>query len=362
MPFNNALRFKNLFGPSESFNQAVQPLPMRQSVPIEEEPDNRGLEQLYGMMENMPQRGRVGTRGKIGSFLMALGGRSPEDIDRTVQSKYHEGMEDFNARANPLLKGAQIESTQLDKRSLADYRNRQAGSGEVRATTGQVNATTRATDIAADNLRADKALELKRALGDRPETILRRSPGIKDQLIDKRTGAVIAEYPVGTLRDDEFEALKQANRAELIGMQGAVNQAIKATPSGDSPINKPLTPSANAQAIKNRAQALIRIEPAYKDVITFDAQGGIMIDDSLPPGAREMIVNYINGGEVPSVQPTIPPPSGVPMTGGGNPVNASPIGGNPPAKIKMMRDDGTTRMVSPEHVQIAIQQGFKQVQ
>jgi len=75
-----------------------------------------------------------------------------------------------------------------------------------------------------------------------------------------------------------------------------------------------------------------------------------------------MIVNYINGGEVPSVQPTIPPPSGVPMTGGGNPVNASPIGGNPPAKIKMMRDDGTTRMVSPEHVQIAIQQGFKQVQ
>jgi len=247
----------------------------------------------------------------------------------------------------------------------------------LRAKIGAANTTSLIADRKADNDRAERALELKRHLGDRPDTILRKSPGINDQLIDKRTGKVLAEYPVGTLRTDEEEALKQAGRLEVIdaqgtnllrniAAQGAANVVTKQTPSGNV-TNQ--TPAAERRAVLNRLDKIKSAFPGIGDVITLDEHGGINIAPEVDPDTRDKIMwlLYSDNGQKPpqsligtGVPP--PPPNSIPMTGGNNTVNQTPIGGNPPAKIKMMRADGTTRMVSPEHIQIAIQQGFKQVQ
>jgi len=375
MPFNNALRFKNLFSPDETFNQAVRPTPVMRPMPDEtintemEQPNQeRGaLSRIYDMMQNVPQRGEVNTRGKIGSFLMALGGRNPQDIDRTVQSNYYNQMGDFNAQLDPLLKAGKLESDTINNQSLSDYRNAQATAAGTRAQTGAANTRSLITDREADNKRADLSLELKRHLGDRPDTILRKSPGMNDQLIDKRTGKVLAEYPVGTLRADEEEALKQANRLEVIGAQGAVNQAVKSTPSGNV-TNQ--TPAAERRAVLNRLDRIKSAFPALGNVITIDEHGSINISPEVDPDTRDKIMwlLYSDNGQAPPqslMGPTgvpSPPSNSVTMTGGNNPINASPIGGSTNNKVKMIRPDGTTRMVSPEHVQIAMQQGFKQVQ
>jgi len=375
MPFNNALRFKNLFSPDETFNQAVRPTPVMRPMPDEtintemEQPNQeRGaLSRIYDMMQNVPQRGEVNTRGKIGSFLMALGGRNPQDIDRTVQSNYYNQMGDFNAQLDPLLKAGKLESDTINNQSLSDYRNAQATAAGTRAQTGAANTRSLITDREADNKRADLSLELKRHLGDRPDTILRKSPGMNDQLIDKRTGKVLAEYPVGTLRADEEEALKQANRLEVIGAQGAVNQAVKSTPSGNV-TNQ--TPAAERRAVLNRLDRIKSAFPALGNVITIDEHGSINISPEVDPDTRDKIMwlLYSDNGQAPPqslMGPTgvpSPPSNSVTMTGGNNPINASPIGGSTSNKVKMIRPDGTTRMVSPEHVQIAMQQGFKQVQ
>jgi len=375
MPFNNALRFKNLFSPDETFNQAVRPTPVMRPMPDEtintemEQPNQeRGaLSRIYDMMQNVPQRGEVNTRGKIGSFLMALGGRNPQDIDRTVQSNYYNQMGDFNAQLDPLLKAGKLESDTINNQSLSDYRNAQATAAGTRAQTGAANTRSLITDREADNKRADLSLELKRHLGDRPDTILRKSPGMNDQLIDKRTGKVLAEYPVGTLRADEEEALKQANRLEVIGAQGAVNQAVKSTPSGNV-TNQ--TPAAERRAVLNRLDRIKSAFPALGNVITIDEHGSINISPEVDPDTRDKIMwlLYSDNGQAPPqslMGPTgvpSPPSNSIPMTGGNNPINASPIGGSTSNKVKMIRPDGTTRMVSPEHVQIAMQQGFKQVQ
>ena len=382
MPFNNALRFKNLFSPDETFNQITRPAPIMRPMPdetinteIEQPNQERGaLSRIYDMMQNVPERGEVNTRGKIGSFLMALGGRNPQDIDRTVQSNYYNRMGDFNAQLDPLLKAGKLESDIINNQSLAGYRMGQVGAANTRAATGQINAQTGQGRLGL----AEKSLELKRHLGDRPDTILRKSPGMPDQLIDKRTGRVLAEYESGTLRQDEEEALKQAGRLEIVGaqgsqtrqniaVQGAVNQAVKSTPSGNV-TNQ--TPAAERRAVLNRLDRIKSAFPALGNVITIDEHGSINISPEVDPDTRDKIMwlLYSDNGQAPPqslMGPTgvpSPPSNSVPMTGGNNPVNASPIGGSTSNKVKMIRPDGTTRMVSPEHVQIAMQQGFKQVQ
>lgn len=338
---------------SSPLPQPTKPVRIDEEIEAEVEPGPpNALDRIMSMLGRMPQRQEPGKVGKLGGILMAIGGRKTQDIDRAVNSQYYRDFDDFNRELEPLMGVAKLESADRASTAMSDYRNRQAGTGEKRADTAATVAQTNASDKKADNERADRALELKQRLGDKPNTILRRSPGMNDQLIDKRTGVVLAEYPVGTLRDDQYEALRQANRLESIDAQGdetrrniitqgAVNQQVKQTP-GATPA-RPDTPTQAAARLKNDLQMMRINRPDLVKWVDVDNDGNIAITEPAegttwlgnPKGPSQQeydeIVGLLTGKPVQKQAPVTPPPTGVPMTGGNNPVNASPIGGSPDA-------------------------------
>lgn len=362
MRMRSMLSTTNAFKPGQSFQQATQPIPYnRPQTPYEMMPDENinveveqpqdtqsgALKRIYDIMANMPQREPQGKLSKIGGAMMAFGGRSPEDIDQLTNRGYYNKLRDIGMQLDPLLKAGKLEADTVSAQAMADYRARTAGAAETRAGTGAFNAQTNAADKTADNLRADKALELKQKLADWPDSELRRSPGMPDQLIDKRTGRVIAEYAVGTLRQDQYEALKSSNRMKEIGAQAAGQAAVKATPSYSDLHPQPNANRDEAQ-VELRAATLIRENPKMADWVTKDPNTGQWViaapdppnswgfgGNGLTQDMYDKIKNYLNNGIAPGTAPApggnIPPVQPVPQgQGQGNTVNQTPIGGNNP--------------------------------
>lgn len=365
------MRMRSMFSPGQSFQQATQinqpynpPVP-RNMMPDEninveveqpQETQSGALKRIYDIMANMPQRGPQGKLSKIGGAMMAFGGRSPEDIDQITNHDYYNKLRDIGVQLDPLLKAGKLESDTITAQAMADYRNRTAGAAEQRANTGAYTAGVNADDKRADNLRADKQFELKRKLGDFPDSILRRSPGMPDQLIDKRTGKVIAEYPVGTLRVDEEEALKQGNRLQLVGAQAAGQAAVKATPSYSDLHPQPNANRDEAQ-VELRAATLIREDPTMADIVTKDPNTGQWVIEAPRAPNRwgfggngitqeqyDNLKNYLNHGIVPPgmtgvTPPATPPTPGLPPKvdvppgqGQDHTVNQTPLGGEKRAR------------------------------
>lgn len=372
---------KNLFSPSESFNNMSQPTPYKAPIQPDEninaeveQPEQGALSRIYSLLGKMPQRQEPGKLSKIGGALMAFGGRSPEQIDQVINRPYYRDMEDFNSQIDPLLKAGKLESDTLNNQSLNNYRMGNVNNASTRAATGQTNATTsqgRVAELTRHNREVESLTRMKQEHPDlRFDT---KGPTVL--IMDPRTGEIKdSGIETGGMSEEDKLSITQRNALERIGATGAVNKEIKETVPGGSPTNKPMAPTQAKQQLLNNVQQLQISNPELgKFVHTDDDTGRIVIDEpgenwlgQITGPTREQYIKIqqmLTG--VSNNMPPAPPPGSVPMTGGDHTVNQTPVGGNPPPpqpKIKMQRADGTIRMVSPEHVQIATQQGFKQVQ
>jgi hypothetical protein len=208
----------------------------------------------------------------------------------------------------------------------------------------------------------------------------------------------------------DLEEIRQDNRIVIEGVRSAAQRdaiiqraqearKTKAAPSGSDASKYPTQDRVKQQ---NEVAKIINQHPEWTNMITFDERGFPQIAiEQVPDNATYMEILRALGqapeppptppappppagyGATPApTKPMIPPtgnPGGVPMTGAGNTVNQSPLGGSAapiaptapvqaapvqrgaaPGTVLMITPDGKgTRSVPADQVEVAKRQGFK---
>lgn len=343
----NLTRMKTMFGPpARGFEQMVNADPTRQMPPgpayippeiQETEPQNQSLQRFLDMAT--PERQDPSLLSKIGASMMSFS-QSPENVDKALYAPYYRQVADYNNQTGNLLKGATIEASQLNNQGLNDYRRGQLQLGEGRLNVSQDNAeTARIRARNAETLSGQPNVRVKLGKGGQP-----------DIWYDSKSGKQLMTTPSGTMDPVAQYKMEQEGRIDIEDMrEDAAQKRTNTIVAGQNARDNPPAPQSatqQEQEIENRAARLLRINPDMAKWITKNPNTGQWDvapvegagwtgfgGNGLTKEVRDQIVNFLNTGAAPSQSPqsqNIPPANGVPMTGGNNTINQSPIGGQNP--------------------------------
>lgn len=308
--------------PNSAFQQALNistpDLDDPTQNPQESQFQNESLKRFLEMA--VPQRTEPNLISKIGGVMMSAT-RSPEDVDRAVNSRYYGKVSDYQNQVNNMLKGAQIESQQNNYRSLGDYRQGQLGVANRRAATGETNAATGQQRAATGQFSAEN-----RAKTNDERLKIANAKLVLDRENARYKGATLKAVPGGNMMwffpdgrkldsqvgsglltdaaqaDLEYEYKSrlqedaQAATVENIGQRAVAEAGVKASPSYSDlhPNAKPQTEYERTRAIRNRADSLLRAAPHYSDFIKVDGDR-VTVNPNTPEDLKTIINKYLDG-------------------------------------------------------------------
>lgn len=392
------LRMKGLFGqPSPEFQQATtvqdDPLMSMNQSPMMQPNRGRFNETMDMITNSYPQRGDVSTRGKIGSFLMALGGRTPENIDETVHSKFHNARQSWGDQVGSRLKMHEAEE-RMANNDINNYFKMLTNDRMIR---GQDMTDSRIRDGQAITSARNAATAANAAR--RNEIYREATRG--GQLVFDQSGEGYMVYKDGSkkplglsqLSEEEKMRIKHDYDMDLAEFnQRNQNFRDTNTPPLDPNRNNPtaLSPSQELAQLRMRATEFLRIYPEMDGKITVDANG-VVLDKSVPQDVRQLFEQFLKGEDI-SGKPEATPPApsgfgtnnlGIPeinISGGRQQFGASPnvqppTGGRgnnpsgrpqPPSdqvdgKVTVVNKEGKRARVSQHNLNRAIADGWQVV-
>ena len=368
-----------------------------------QQPENQSLRRFMEMA--VPERGNPNIVSKIGASMMSLG-RSPEDVDKALHSRYYGQLSDYQNQANNLLKSAQIEGQQNQYAGLNAYRQGQLDLGAGRLGVSQTNAQT-----------AQQRARNAEILAGMPNVRVKEGKnGQPDIWYDSKSGKELMREPSGSMDPVARYRMEQEGRMDVVEAQqeGAMDRArvgatTDLTIAGMPARPSSTTPSASQQSVQidNIAGDLIRQNPTWGKWLTKDtetgewtvaeANTGGWFSSGPPADVRKKIVDALKlgGAALPQAPqqtaPGLPPKVEVPPgQGQGNSVNQTPIGGNNPeysgfgpkvkippmapmpaheptqsqggGRVRLISPDGREGDADPSKVQALIAKGYRVVQ
>jgi len=364
----NIFRMRNIFGlpptgsPQEPDIITTPPIRAQQETPKIDvfggdfEPQSRASNEAYELLKNMPIREKPSVARRIGASLVNIG-MGPEATEQSLYGPYNREMLDWKMKFEPMMDIANQERyynanmRQLAQTILTDqYRQKQLElQKEIEerrreVAEAQIARDTQRTEIAERrlNLLLPEAERLQRQLDNSLAQIAARGDEAR------RTQAQSISQRGAETRKTQSERITQQAEETRRTQAERIAQRPKVSTTGTTAQSE----TQRKQGIINRANELVRQNPALKDYIIYNestklpefknVEGrrgifGMGAKPGLTPEKIKQYNDYLNG----------------------NPTNISTTPDE--GKVEMLKPDGTRVRIKREDLQKAIAAGYKEI-